>query len=82
MAPDRKKETLEEAIERLEEIKDEIKSLVREAKGIFEDHGETAFRGYAYAHIVGALDKDHEFLSGSFITMQDCIDDLKTRGDK
>ena len=79
MAPDRKKKSLADDVERLEEIKDEIKALISEALGIFRDHdAESPFRGYAYAHIIGALDKDHEFLGGSFITLQDCIDELKS----
>jgi hypothetical protein len=81
MAPDRKKASLAEDVDRLEEIRDEIKALINEALGIFRDHGsESPFRGYAYAHIVCALDKDHGFLGGSFITLQDCIDELKSGG--
>jgi hypothetical protein len=68
-------------VERLEEIKDEIKELVEEAIGIVRSSGtrttyETA-RTYWYAHILGALDKDHEFLGGSMTTMEDTIEDVE-----
>jgi hypothetical protein len=67
-----------EDIERLVEIIHEIKELIHEARDIFaRTKARGRFEGYSYAHIIGALDKDHDYLGGSFITMQDCIDELE-----
>jgi hypothetical protein len=71
-----------EDIDRLCEIINEIKDLIHEARDIFADTNESGrFEGYPFAHIIGALDKDHGFLGGSFITMQDCIDGFETDGE-
>jgi hypothetical protein len=70
-------------IYRLESIKWEIKDLINEARGIFaETKAKGRFEGYPYAHIIGALDKDHGYLGGSFITFQDCIDELTEEEDE
>ena len=66
--------------ERLANIKDEIKELIREAKGIVRFKGGITYeraRSYWLAHIIMALDKDHEFLGGSMFTMQDTIKEMK-----
>ena len=67
-----------EDIDRLSEIIHEIKDLINEARDIFADTNESGrFDGYPYAHIIGALDSDHHYLGGSFITFRDCIDGLE-----
>ena len=72
--------TNNETIERLEEIRDEIKDLVREARGLVNGTKEKkAAEAYWIAHVLGALDDDHGYLGGSMTTMQDTIDAL--RGD-
>jgi len=69
-------------IERLNEILWEIKELINEAKDIFSDtQAQGRFEGYPYAHIIGALDNDHYYLGGSFITFQECIDELQNGED-
>jgi chromosome segregation ATPase len=64
---------------RLEEIKDEIKELLAEAKQIVRKqnrHEWESASGYWYSHILCALDDDHDYLGGSMSTMQDTIDTL------
>ena len=64
--------------ERLGEIKEEIKELVREAVDLIRDTNEyERAKGYWYAHIVCALDDDHMYLGGSMVTMQRTIDALE-----
>ena len=65
-----------DAIERLCEIKDDIKQLIEEAMNLIPEPEHARARGYWYAHIRCALDKDHTFLGGSMRTMQDSIDAL------
>jgi len=73
----------EEDAARLEEIVCEMKELMREARDIVRKYPgtEDRFKGYPYAHIVGALDNDHEFLGGSMFTLIDCIEEIKGGGD-
>lgn len=70
-----------EAIDRLEEIQSDIGEMIREALELVRLHGtstdEARFKGYPYAHIVGALSNDHEFLGGSMTTMEDCIESMR-----
>lgn len=70
--------------QRLEEIKDEIKDLLEEAKQIVrkDDRAWQQAKSYWYAHIVSALDKDHDYLGSSMITMQDTIDKLEDLEDE
>ena len=66
-------------INRLTEILWEIKELINEANDIFSNTKASGrFAGYPYPHIIGALDSDHSYLGGSFITMMDCIQELET----
>jgi hypothetical protein len=68
-----------EDIDRLEEIRDEIKELLDEATGILRRGGGITYeraRSYWLAHIRTALDKDHDYLGGSMVTMQNTIDEL------
>lgn len=68
---------MSEAIDRLNEIKDEIAELIAEARVLLRGTPE-AHRAEAYwlAHIRCALDSDHGYLGGSMVTMQDTIDAL------
>jgi hypothetical protein len=71
-----------EDIDRLQEIADEIKGLVYEAKeliprGSIRNQAES----YWIPHILGAIDKDNEYLGGSMTTMSDTIEKLKTSVD-
>ena len=65
---------------RLEEIQGEMDDLLEEAFGVLRGTGEEeAARGYWYAHIKGALDKDESgFLGGSMIDMQSTIEGLES----
>lgn len=67
------------AADRLEEIKDEIKNLITEALHLMkpDERIHDRARAYWYAHIVMALDKDHMYLGGSMVTMQDTIDEIR-----
>jgi len=65
---------------RLEEIKDEIKELLKEAEKIVEEAGGlTHDRAISYwiPHVEGALDEDHCWLGGSMVTMEDTIQELR-----
>jgi len=71
------KELTTEDLERLIEIKDEIKELVNEARDTINSTSEAErARAYWYAHILCALDSDNDYLGGSMVTMQDSIDAL------
>jgi len=71
------KELTTEDLERLIEIKDEIKELVNEARDTINSTSEAKrARAYWCAYILCALDSDHDYLGGSMVTMQDSIDAL------
>jgi hypothetical protein len=77
------KPTTDLDLERLEEIKDEIKDLVDEARALVSGTAERrTTEAYWIAHILGALDEDHEFLGGSMTTMQDTIDALREESEE
>jgi hypothetical protein len=73
-------------VERLNEIKEEIKELLSEAHGIVrcsEDY--MALRraeSYWYAHIRIALDDESEFVGRSMVSMQSTIDELTVENDE
>lgn len=68
----------EDDVFRLEEIRDKIEELAREAMNIADDNGEGGVASsYWGPHIIGALHKDHEWLGGSMSTIQDTIDEIK-----
>ena len=77
--------TKNDAADGLKEIREAIKLLMEKAKDIVDAFGSEndggVMKGYWYAHIVRALDKDHEYLGGSMMTMQDTIDSMEG-GDK
>jgi hypothetical protein len=63
--------------ERLEEIKEQMLELLEEAKDIIpEGIAKERAKCYWYAHIKTALLKEHEFLGGSLVTMDDTINEL------
>jgi len=72
-------------IERMEEIKEEIKELLHESRYILKNADDriTYERASSYwlAHIVTALDNDHDYLGGSMCTLQDSIDELNIEFD-
>lgn len=71
---------VEDKARRLEEIQGEMDDLLEEAFRLLRgtDEQESA-RGYWYAHIKGALDKDESgFLGGSMIDMQQTIEGLES----
>ena len=67
-------------IERLKEIKDELKELVGEAEGLVRHLGRgmsfERARSYWIPHLRMAIDKDHDFLGGSMYTMEDTIREI------
>jgi hypothetical protein len=67
-----------ERAERLNEIKEEIKAFLGEAKRMLRGTGITweRARSYWFAHILGALDEENEYMGGSMFTMQDTINEL------
>lgn len=71
----------QEAIDRLNEIRDELKELAHEALRLVSEHGDkmTVARAesYWYPHIICELDKDHSYLAGSMCTLQSTISELK-----
>ena len=66
-----------EAIERLTEIKEQMLELLEEAKDLLPE-GMTKERAkcYWYAHIKTAILKEHDFLGGSMVTVDDTISEL------
>lgn len=66
-----------EAIDRLTEIKEQMLELLEEAKDLLPE-GMTKERAkcYWYAHIKTAILKEHEFLGGSLVTVDDTISEL------
>lgn len=66
-----------EAIERLTEIKEQMLELLDEAKDLLPE-GMTKERAkcYWYVHIKTAILKEHEFLGGSLVTVDDTISEL------
>lgn len=72
---------IQDRINRLEEVKDEIKELVKEARRLCNNTSEEKrCDSYWHSHIVGALDNDHGYLGCSFYTLQDSIDELIDEG--
>lgn len=69
--------------ERLSEIKEEIKELMSEVQSLISNNERIWGRakGYWYAHIISALDKEHSYMGSSMVTMQDTIDELGGGGD-
>lgn len=68
------------AKERLEEIREEMLELLEEARNIIPD-GTLKARAemYWYAHIKTAILKEHEYLGGSVVTIDDTIIELSEK---
>jgi len=64
---------------RLEEIKEEMLSLLDEAEHLVRQERGVYDRAKSYwiPHIKMALTKEHEYLGGSMVTMEDTIEELK-----
>ena len=63
---------------RLQEIKEQMLELLDEAKSILPDGmARERAKAYWYAHIKTALLKEHEYLGGSLVTMDDTIAELE-----
>lgn len=75
-------EKVDEAdVDRLEEIRDEIKELIGEAEEIIRGSYEyRAAKAYWIPHILTALDDESEYMGKSMTTMQDTIENLKNPG--
>ena len=66
-----------EVKEKLNEIKEQMLELLDEAKDLIpEGMAKERARCYWYAHIKTALLKEHEYLGGSLVTMDDTISEL------
>jgi len=68
---------MKEKVRRLEEIQEEMLSLLDEARGILE--GTRAYsRADAYwlAHVKIALTNEHDYLGESMCSMEDTIEEL------
>jgi len=72
-----------ETIERLIEIKEQMLELLDEAKDLLpEGMTKERARCYWYAHIKTALLKEHEYLGGSLVTMDDTINELEEESEE
>lgn len=81
--PKIKKMTNDEVATALEEIKADMDELLRKAERALRGSSEeSCAKGYWWAHIRTALDKEHGYLGGSMTTMQDTIDTLREDEDE
>jgi hypothetical protein len=72
-------EQREEAVERLNEIRDELSELADEAYRIVRElspNRADAAKAYWYAQLVMAISDDHDYLGSGSHTLQDSIDEL------
>lgn len=75
----------QEDVERLSEIKGEMLELLDEALDLIRNMSADEYkraRAYWYAHIKGALTRDHEYLGGSMETMEDAIEALEEHAEE
>ena len=80
-----KNERLLELIEELDEIKDSLLELVERAEAALRDGPESVrarAQCYWLAHIRTAIDREHGYLGGSLVTMDETIDELSARVDE
>ncbi len=61
--------------QRFEEIINNIDELMEEAINIIPENMVAKAKSYWYAHILCAINDDHEFLGSSLHHMQDCLDE-------
>ena len=75
---DKTRDEIREDIERLKEIKEEILELIREAEQIIRDYPESrAAENYWIPNVVTALTRQHDYLGGAMITMEESIEELE-----
>ena len=68
--------------QRFEEIIDELKELLEEAIDLVpEGVARSRAESYWYAHIMCAINDNHEFLGVSMYHMQDCLDEWMEQED-
>lgn len=70
----------QEDVDRLRGIKEEIKSLIEEAKDIIRKGPPITWaraKSYCYSHIVTSLDGENEFVGNSTFSLQDIIEELE-----
>jgi hypothetical protein len=70
---DKLKKELEDAKYKILEQIEILDSVLSEIGGTVESRA----RSYWYAHIRTALDKNHGYMGGSMVTMQDTIDEFE-----
>lgn len=68
--------------QRFEEIIGNIDELIEEAINIIPENLVSKAKSYWYAHIMCAINDDHEFLGGSMHHMQDCLDEWMEQEDE
>jgi len=65
-------------VDRLEEIQEQMLSLLGEAREILEGtRAYDAADAYWLAHVEMALVNEHRWLGGSMVTMEDSIEELR-----
>lgn len=73
-------------LENLIQIKNDISALIQEAQNILRRNADhmtyERAKSYWIAHIIMALDKEHNYLGGSMFTFQDTINELDDDDDK
>ena len=77
-----KEEKMTEDQQRFSEIINNIDNLIEEAINIIPDNLVSKAKSYWYAHILCAINDDHEFLGGSMHHMQDCLDEWVEQEDE
>ena len=68
--------------QRFEEIINNIDELIEEAINIIPENMVGKAKSYWYAHMMCAINDNHEFLGGSMHHMQDCLDEWMEQEDE
>lgn len=72
-----------EKAKKLQEISEQMLELLEEAKNIIpEGMAKERAKCYWYAHIKTAILKEHEYLGGSMVTMEETIEEILEEGEK
>jgi hypothetical protein len=70
-------------VERLSEIREEMETLLDEARTIIRHSGDKLtqerFKGYVHSHIVMALTEQHEYLGKNMFTLAGLTEDLQSQ---
>jgi hypothetical protein len=77
-----KNERLLALVEELDDIKDGFLELVERAEAALRDAPESArarAQCYWVAHIRTAIDREHSYLGGSLVTMDETIEEISAR---